>query len=192
MVKVGGQNSNRNTVKETAENGPRILGYDDAAYIASLVPGVKNSRLPILFEAHSSTPTCGSDYDRQTSDHVVVGLTAGEGTRVHPAVANQRFVVHIPEPLRRHKVAGSPPHAEKCTPSLAVLVAGSLLIPPAKTTPPTQIWIEIKICCTRGFLFGEGVTIFFFFQYWTEDHIDRSVSSFVESVAFIRRARAFR
>ena len=40
-----GQNSNRNTVKHTAENGRKILGDEDAAGITSLVPGVKNSRL---------------------------------------------------------------------------------------------------------------------------------------------------
>ena len=45
MVEVRGQNSNRNTVKQTAENGQKILGDDDAAGIASLDPGVKNSRL---------------------------------------------------------------------------------------------------------------------------------------------------
>ena len=40
-----GQNSNRNTVKHTAENGRKNLGDEDAAGITSLVPGVKNSRL---------------------------------------------------------------------------------------------------------------------------------------------------
>ena len=35
MVKVRGQNSNRNTVEQTAENGQKISGDDDAAGIAS-------------------------------------------------------------------------------------------------------------------------------------------------------------
>ena len=37
-------NSNRNTVKRTAENGQKILEDEDAAGIMSLVPGVKNLR----------------------------------------------------------------------------------------------------------------------------------------------------
>ena len=45
MVNVRGQNLNRNMVKQTAENGQKILGDEDAAGIASLVPGAKNSRL---------------------------------------------------------------------------------------------------------------------------------------------------
>ena len=45
MVKVWGQNSNRNTVKQTAENGQKISGDENVASITSLVPGVKNSRL---------------------------------------------------------------------------------------------------------------------------------------------------
>ena len=44
-MKVRGQNSNRNTVKQTAENGQKISGDNDADGITSLVPGVKNSRL---------------------------------------------------------------------------------------------------------------------------------------------------
>ena len=44
-MKVRGQNSNRNMVKQTAENGQKILRDDDAAGITSLPPGVKNSRL---------------------------------------------------------------------------------------------------------------------------------------------------
>ena len=44
-MKVRGQNSNRNTVKQMAENGQKILGDDDAAGIASLVPGINNSSL---------------------------------------------------------------------------------------------------------------------------------------------------
>ena len=38
MVKVQGQSSNRNTVKETDENGQKVLGDEDAAGITSLVP----------------------------------------------------------------------------------------------------------------------------------------------------------
>ena len=45
MVKVRGQNSNRNTVKQTDENGQKISGDDDTAGIMLLVPGVKSSRL---------------------------------------------------------------------------------------------------------------------------------------------------
>ena len=45
MVKVGGQNSNRNMVKQMAGNGQKFSGHDDAAGITSLVPGVKNSRV---------------------------------------------------------------------------------------------------------------------------------------------------
>ena len=45
MVKVQGQNSNWNTVKQTAENGQKFLGDGDAAGNTSLVPGVKNPRL---------------------------------------------------------------------------------------------------------------------------------------------------
>ena len=48
MVKVRGQNSNRNTVKQTAQNGPKH--DDDAAGITSLVPGVENSRLRNSYE----------------------------------------------------------------------------------------------------------------------------------------------
>ena len=42
--KVRGQNSNRNTFKQTAEYAQKITGDGDAASITSLVPGVKNSR----------------------------------------------------------------------------------------------------------------------------------------------------
>ena len=45
MVKVQGQNLNRNTVNQAAENGQKISGDNDAAGSMSLVPGVKNSRL---------------------------------------------------------------------------------------------------------------------------------------------------
>ena len=45
MVKVRGQKSNRNTVKQTAENGQKISGDDDAAGLASLVLDVKNAGL---------------------------------------------------------------------------------------------------------------------------------------------------
>ena len=46
MVKVRGQNYNRNTVKQTAKNGRKISGDDDvAAGTTSQVPGVQNSRL---------------------------------------------------------------------------------------------------------------------------------------------------
>ena len=45
MVKVRGQNLNRNTVKQTAEIGKKISGDNDADAIASLVPGVKNLRI---------------------------------------------------------------------------------------------------------------------------------------------------
>ena len=41
VLKVQGQISNRNTVERTAGNGQKISGDDDAAGIASLVPGVK-------------------------------------------------------------------------------------------------------------------------------------------------------
>ena len=37
-------------MKQTAENGQKISGDDDAAIIASLVPGVKNSKLRNGFE----------------------------------------------------------------------------------------------------------------------------------------------
>ena len=56
----------------------------------------------------------------------------------------------------------------------------------AKELASPQTAPEVRYVEPGFFLFGEGVT------HWTEDHIDRSVSSFVESVAFIRRARAFR
>ena len=52
MVKVWGQNSNSNTVKQMAENGQNILGVDAAASIESLVPGIKNSRLWNGLEFH--------------------------------------------------------------------------------------------------------------------------------------------
>ena len=45
MVKVRGQNSNRNTVKHTAEIVQKTSGDDGVASIASLVPGFKNLRL---------------------------------------------------------------------------------------------------------------------------------------------------
>ena len=41
MVKVRGQNSNRNKIKQTAENGQKILDDKDAAGIMSLIPGFK-------------------------------------------------------------------------------------------------------------------------------------------------------
>ena len=44
-MKIRDQNSNRNTVKQTAENAQKVSGDEDAAGITSLVPGVKNSRL---------------------------------------------------------------------------------------------------------------------------------------------------
>ena len=44
MVKVRGQNSNRNTVKQTAENDQKISG-DDGGQYCIMVPGVKNPRL---------------------------------------------------------------------------------------------------------------------------------------------------
>ena len=44
-MKVRGQNSNRNTVKQAVKNGQKILGDDDVAGVTSLAPGVKNSRL---------------------------------------------------------------------------------------------------------------------------------------------------
>ena len=44
-VKVRGQNSNRNTVKQTAENCQKVSGDEDAAGIMSLVSGVKKPRL---------------------------------------------------------------------------------------------------------------------------------------------------
>ena len=43
-MKVRGQNSNRYTVKQTAENGQKISG-DDETSIKSLVPGDNSSRL---------------------------------------------------------------------------------------------------------------------------------------------------
>ena len=46
IVKVRGQNSDRNAVKHTAQNWPKYLGFDeDAAGVMSLVPGFENSRL---------------------------------------------------------------------------------------------------------------------------------------------------
>ena len=45
MVKLRGQNSNTKMAKRTAKNGQKISGDDDVADIASLVPGVNNSRL---------------------------------------------------------------------------------------------------------------------------------------------------
>ena len=51
MVKVRGQNSNKNTVKQTAENGQIISGDEDALGITSLMPGVKNLRLRNGFES---------------------------------------------------------------------------------------------------------------------------------------------
>ena len=44
-MKVRGQSSNWKTVKQTADNGQKISGNDDAIGIMSLVPGVKNSRM---------------------------------------------------------------------------------------------------------------------------------------------------
>ena len=43
-MNVRGQNSNRNTVKQTVENGQKISG-DKGTAIIILVPGAKNSRL---------------------------------------------------------------------------------------------------------------------------------------------------
>ena len=45
MVEVRGQNSKRNTVKQTAENDRKISGDEDAAGIISLGPGVKRPML---------------------------------------------------------------------------------------------------------------------------------------------------
>ena len=45
MVKVRGQSSNSNTVKQTAENGQNISGDGDAAGVTLLVSGIMNSRL---------------------------------------------------------------------------------------------------------------------------------------------------
>ena len=45
MVRVRGQNSNRNTVKRTAENDQKISRDEDTAGITSLVLGVKNLKL---------------------------------------------------------------------------------------------------------------------------------------------------
>ena len=45
MVKVQGQNSNRNVVKWTAKNGQKVSDDKDAAGNTSLVPGVKSSKL---------------------------------------------------------------------------------------------------------------------------------------------------
>ena len=44
-MKVRGQNSNRNTAKQTAEIGQKISGDEDVADILSLVPSVMHSRL---------------------------------------------------------------------------------------------------------------------------------------------------
>ena len=44
MVKVRGHNSNRNTVKQTAENGQNI-SCDDTAGITPMVLDVKNPKL---------------------------------------------------------------------------------------------------------------------------------------------------
>ena len=65
MVEVLGQNSNRNTVKQTAENGQKISarGDEDAPDVTSLVPSVNilANFLMILtgysfFQTNSSTP----------------------------------------------------------------------------------------------------------------------------------------
>ena len=45
MVKHRGQNSNRNNVKQTVENGQKISGDDETAGFTSMVPGVNISRL---------------------------------------------------------------------------------------------------------------------------------------------------
>ena len=45
MVKVRGQNSNENTVKQTDENGQKISGDEYTVVITSLMQGIKNSRL---------------------------------------------------------------------------------------------------------------------------------------------------
>ena len=51
MVKVRRQNTNRNTVKQPAENGLKFwAGDEEAASLTSLVPGVKQSRLQHGFE----------------------------------------------------------------------------------------------------------------------------------------------
>ena len=62
MVKVWGQNLNRKMFKQTAKNGQKISCDDDAAGIASLLPGVKNLRLRNCLEfdqAYSVFPTEG-------------------------------------------------------------------------------------------------------------------------------------
>ena len=45
MVKLRGQNSNRNRVKQTVEKGQKISGDGNTAGITSMVPGVNISRL---------------------------------------------------------------------------------------------------------------------------------------------------
>ena len=58
MVKVRGQNSNRNAVKRTAENGQTIAGDEDAAKITPLLPGVKYSRLEKGLEFNRTSFFC--------------------------------------------------------------------------------------------------------------------------------------
>ena len=60
----------------------------------------------------------------------------------------------------------------------------------AKELASPQTAPEVRYVVPGFFYLARGLQCFF--RYWTEDHIDRSVSSFVESVAFIRHARAFR
>ena len=74
MVKVRGQNSNRNMVKKAVENGQKISSEEDAA-VMSLVPGVKNSSLQNGLEfdraylglqwqvAHGVTPTDHENFE---------------------------------------------------------------------------------------------------------------------------------
>ena len=44
-MKVGSQNSNKNMIKQMAENGQKVSGNEEAIGMTSLVPGVKNSSL---------------------------------------------------------------------------------------------------------------------------------------------------
>ena len=60
MVKVQGQNSNRNTVKQTVKNSQTFSGDGDVACNLSLVPGDQDMRLQngieFFLSKYSSTP----------------------------------------------------------------------------------------------------------------------------------------
>ena len=71
MVRVQGQEPNRNMVKHAAENGQKISGYENAAGVTSLMPCIKTSRLQIGLEF-------GQAYRRVSYDVVTMGTSAIE------------------------------------------------------------------------------------------------------------------